>query len=102
MPVLQVDAEALGGIGRNVADAFTTLQGAVTASGARLAPAPWPVSAAATAAQAAEKAWSADLRRLTGEIDEYGRSLTAAAQTYQGTDRDNAHDLHGGGAGAGR
>ena len=90
---LEVDVGQLRGIGARVAEAATTLRSAVKTAGSGLAPAPQPGSAAATAAQAAEKAWHADLQRLTGQVDDYGKSLIAAAQSYQATDEATAHRL---------
>ncbi|GLW32522.1 type VII secretion target [Actinoplanes regularis] len=99
---LEVDVEALRGVGRDVAEAAATLREAMKAAGSGLAPAPRPGSAAGAAAQKAEKAWLADLRRLTGQADEYGRSLTTAAQTYRATDQAGADELRRSGSGADR
>jgi uncharacterized protein YukE len=94
-----VDVEVLRGVGQDVAAAATTLQEAVKASGSGLAPASGRGSTAGAAAQKAEKAWFTDLRRLTGQVDEYGRSLTTAAQDYRATDQASANDLWRSGAG---
>ncbi|GGR52256.1 hypothetical protein GCM10010168_83800 [Actinoplanes ianthinogenes] len=82
-----------------MAEAAATMKNAVKAAGSGLAPAPRPVSTATTAAQAAQKAWLADLRRLTGQADEYGTSLITSARTYRATDQSNAHELRSSGAG---
>ncbi|MEU4422867.1 type VII secretion target [Actinoplanes sp. NPDC024001] len=90
---LGVDVVALRGIGTEVAAAATTLRQATEAAGSGLAPAPGAGSSAATAAQAAEKAWLADLRRLTGQVTEFGESLIRAAQEYQARDQANADNV---------
>ncbi|GAA2712532.1 type VII secretion target [Actinoplanes palleronii] len=99
---LRVDVEALHGAGQDVTAAAATLRATLTTAGSGLAPAPRPDSTAAAAAQKAEKAWLADLRRLAGQVDEYGRSLTAAATTYRATDQASADGLRGSGPGATR
>ncbi|GAB1690759.1 hypothetical protein KRM28CT15_25620 [Krasilnikovia sp. M28-CT-15] len=98
----EVDVEALRGIGKSVAGVAATLREAVKAAGSGLAPTGLSGSAAAAAAQAAEKVWHADLRRLTGQVDDCGKSLVSAAQEYRATDEANAHKLHRSGAGLGR
>jgi hypothetical protein len=99
---VEVDVEALRGVGQDVAEAATTLRETVKAASSGLAPALRPGSTAGAAAQKAEKAWLADLRRLTGQADDYGRSLTTAAQTYRATDQASAGELRRSGAGADR
>jgi uncharacterized protein YukE len=94
----EVDVEQLRGIGARVAQTATALRSTVKAAGSGLAPPSRPGSAAAAAAQAAEKVWLADLQRLTGQIDEYGKSLTTAANAYRATDQANAHVLRRSGA----
>ncbi|MEV4640397.1 type VII secretion target [Actinoplanes sp. NPDC049548] len=98
----EVDVEALRGIGRNVVRVAETLREAVKAAGSGLAPAGQSGSAAAAAAQAAEKVWLADLRRLTAQVEECGKSLVTAAHDYRGTDEANAHGVRRSGAGLGR
>ncbi|GAA4601052.1 hypothetical protein BJY16_003744 [Actinoplanes octamycinicus] len=90
--MLGVDIEALRGIGAEVGAAATTLR-KLPAQG--LAPAPRPGSSAAVAAQAAAKAWLADLRRLTADVTGFGARLTDAARDLETTDRENAGDLRG-------
>lgn len=98
--VLQVDVEALHGAGQDVGEAAATLTATVKTAGSGLAPAPRPGSTAAATAQKAETAWLADMRRLTGQLGEFGRSLTTAARKYRSTDQAGADDLRGGGPGA--
>ncbi|MEU8656580.1 type VII secretion target [Actinoplanes philippinensis] len=90
---LGVDVVALRTLGSDVAGAAATLRECVTASGSGLAPAAQPGSAAGTAAQAAEKAWSASLERITARVQQLGRKMTEAADTYQVTDQAGADEL---------
>ncbi len=99
---LEVDVEALQGAGHDVADAATTLRETVKSAGSGLAPAPRPGSTAVAAAQKAEKAWLADLQRLAGQVDDYGRTLTTASKDYRSTDQASADELRRGGSGVGR
>jgi hypothetical protein len=98
----EVDVNGLRGIGGKVADAAATLRETVNAAGAGLAPAPQPGSAATAAAQAAEQVWTAGLQRLTGQLDDYSKSLVTAAQEYAAADEANAQKLRHSGAGANR
>lgn len=90
---LEVDVDALRGIGTGVAEAARTLQDAMKATGTGLAPTTGTPSAAATAALAAEKAWLAGLSRLTAQIEAFSRDLTAAARDYRVTDQASADGL---------
>ncbi|ABP56809.1 WXG100 family type VII secretion target [Salinispora tropica] len=91
-PGFAVDVEALQSIGAKVAAAAGTLRESVPAAGAGLAP-PRSGSAAAVAAQTAEKVWLAELRRLAERVDGFGADLTASAQDYLATDEANADGL---------
>ncbi|WP_423244635.1 hypothetical protein [Actinoplanes campanulatus] len=93
---------ALRVMGSDVIGAAATLRKTVKAAGSGLAPAAQPGSAAGAAAQAAEKAWSADLDRLTAQVDQFGRKMTNAAETYQVMDQAGADELRAAGNGAPR
>ncbi|NIL57578.1 type VII secretion target [Salinispora arenicola] len=97
-----VDVDALESIGAKVAEAAGTLRESVKAAGAGLAPPPQAGSAATAAAKAAERAWLADLHRLTEQVDGYGAKLTASAHTYLLSDQANAERLRRSGAAAPR
>ena len=99
---LEVDVEALRGVGQNVTDVAATLRETVKRSGSGLAPASRSGSAAGIAAQEAQEVWLAALQGLTGRVEEYGRSLAAAALDYRATDHANADGLRRSGAGSGR
>ncbi|MEV4276452.1 type VII secretion target [Actinoplanes xinjiangensis] len=99
---LEVDVEVLRGVGRNVADVAATLRETVKGAGTGLTPAAGAASAAGTAAREAGTVWLAALQGLAGRVEEYGRSLTTAAQDYQATDQASADGLRRSGAGAGR
>jgi uncharacterized protein YukE len=91
---LGVDAVALRVMGVDVTGAAATLRGAVRAAGSGLAPAAQPGCTASAAAQAAEKVWAADLERLAVRLDQLGRRMTEAAETYRATDQAGADELH--------
>ncbi|MDI6097234.1 type VII secretion target [Actinoplanes sp. NEAU-A12] len=91
--LLRVDVVALRVMGRDVIDAAATLRETVKATGPGLAPPAEPGSAAATAARAAEKAWLTSLNRLTVQVDQLGRKMTRAADSYQATDQAGADEL---------
>lgn len=95
---LGVDVDALGGVGTEVAAAATTLRDTVRTAGTGLAPPAGSGSAAAVAAQAAEQAWLADLRRLTAQVEAFGTHLTEAARDYRATDQAGADGLRRGGS----
>jgi hypothetical protein len=95
--LLGVDVEALRDTGAEVTAAAGVLRDAVTAAGPGLVPDGQPGSAAAVAAQTAEKAWLADLRRFTDQLTAFGASLTQAARDYQATDQAGADQLRRGG-----
>jgi uncharacterized protein YukE len=97
--LLGVDVAALRALGSDVAGAAATLRETVKSTGPGLAPAVQPGSAACTAAQAAQKAWSADLDRLTARLAELGRKMADAADGYQVADETGADDLRRGGSG---
>ncbi|MEU4164800.1 type VII secretion target [Actinoplanes sp. NPDC026670] len=99
---LEVDVEVLRGVGRSIADVAATLRENVTAAGSGLAPAARPGSAAGAAAQEAQQVWMAAMQGLSGRVEEYGNSLTTAAQNYRATDEANADGLRRSGAGTGR
>ncbi len=99
---LEVDVEVLRAVGKSVADVATTLRETVKGTGTGLSPAPQLGSAAATAAREAREVWLAALQGLSGRVEEYGRSLTTAAQDYRATDQANADGLRRSGAGTGR
>jgi uncharacterized protein YukE len=99
---LEVDVEVLRGVGQNVADVAATLRDTVKKAGAGLAPVPRPGSAAGAAAQEAQEVWIAALQGLTGRVEEYGRSLSTAAQDYRAIDAASADGLRRSGAGSGR
>ena len=90
---LEVDVEAVRGVGKAVTHAGGTLREAVTAAGSGLAPPPAPNSAAGAAAAKADDLWLAALQRLVGRIGEFGTGLTTAAQDYRATDQENADDI---------
>ncbi|MEV0898573.1 type VII secretion target [Actinoplanes sp. NPDC049802] len=90
---LGVDVVALRVMGADVTGAAATLRGAVRATGSGLAPAVQPGCSAGAAAQAAEKAWVADLERLTARLDQLGRRMSEAADTYRATDQAGADEL---------
>jgi hypothetical protein len=98
----EVDAEELCGIGGKMVGVATTLRSAVKGAGPGLAPAGGAGSAAAAAAQAAESAWVADLQRLSGEVDEFGKGLTKTANDYTTSDQASAHGVRRSGAQADR
>jgi uncharacterized protein YukE len=100
--LLTVDVAALRAMGAEVAGAAATLRATVKATGPGLAPAAQPGSAAGTAAQAAQKAWAADLDRLTAQVDQLGRRMTEAADSYQAADQAGAEDLRRSGSGVPR
>jgi hypothetical protein len=50
-------------------------------------------------AQAAQKAWTEDLDRLTARLAELGRKMADAADGYQVADQAGADDLRRGGSG---
>lgn len=90
---LQVDAEALLRVGQDVAEAAATLRNTMKTAASGLAPTPQPGSAAAAAAQRAEAAWLAELRRITGQVAGYSEALSSAAGRYRATDQANAGEL---------
>src|SRR4051812_1028335 len=91
--MLGVDTEALRTISADTTAAATALR-KLPAQG--LAPGSQPGSAATIAAQAAEKAWLADLHRLADAVASFGTVLTAAAARYATGDDANADDLRSG------
>jgi uncharacterized protein YukE len=99
---LEVDVEVLRGVGQDVADVAETLRETVKGAGSGLAPAARAGSAAGAAAQEAQQVWLAALQGLSGRVEEYGKSLTTAAQDYRATDEANADGLRRSGAGTGR
>ncbi|GIE91587.1 type VII secretion target [Actinoplanes regularis] len=92
---LEVDVQALRGIGTEVTAAATTLRNTAKNAEAGLAPTPQAGSEAARAAQSAAMAWLADLHRLTNDVDSFGARLTKAARDYRATDHTNADGLQG-------
>jgi uncharacterized protein YukE len=96
---LGVEVDTLKALGAEVAGAAATLRATVKATGPGLAPPTVAGSSATVAAQAAQKAWSADLDRLTASLAELGRKMAAAAETYRVTDEAGADDLRRGGSG---
>ncbi|MBO3742445.1 type VII secretion target [Actinoplanes flavus] len=96
--LLRVDVAALRTMGTDVTGAAATLRATVEAAGPGLAPAAQPGSAAGTATQAAEKAWVTDLNRLTAQVDQLGRRMTKAADSYRAADQAGADDLRRGGS----
>lgn len=97
--LLKVDVVALRAMGTEVAGAAATLRAAARAAGPGLAAVTGPGSAAGVASQAAQKAWTADLDRLTARVDQLGRSMTTAADTYQATDQAGADEMRRSGSG---
>ncbi len=93
----EVDINGLRGIGGKVGNAAATLRETVRVAGTGLAPAGQPGSAAATAAKAAEQVWTAGLKKLTEQIDDYSASLVTSAQEYEAADAANARKLREGG-----
>lgn len=90
---LQLDADAVRGIGEQVTQAATVLGEAVPAAGSGLAPPARAGSTAATAAGSAETAWLAELRRLSVRTAAFGTGLTEAAREYEAADRAGGDDL---------
>ncbi|WP_328460189.1 hypothetical protein OHA21_29155 [Actinoplanes sp. NBC_00393] len=91
--LLKVDVAALRVMGRDVTGAAAMLRSTVQAAGPGLAPPAEPRSAAGTAADTAQKAWAADLDRLTAQVDQLGRKMTDAADSYQEADQAGADEL---------